>query len=112
MGSRKGIGLELVGIVSAPLVLLIWYWIMSGGLCGGRCHAGTTASNFYNFLGTSGELGIFGLLLIIFVPIFFLSVGRILGKTRGPSRREASEDESADETSRGSDVRENDDFRT
>ena len=86
MRSRKGIGLEVVGIVSALIVLLIWVAVSSASY---PRKVGTSWSNFLNF--TSSPQGqMFGAVLVAaMVLVLLLSATSILNKWLRGARREA-----------------------
>ncbi len=87
MGSRKGISLEVVGIVSALIVLLIWVVAVSSASYPRK--VGTSWSNFLNF--TSSPQGqMFGAVLVTaMVLVSLLSATSILNKWLRGARREA-----------------------
>ena len=62
MDARRGIGLELVGIVVALVVLLVWFAISSPVNYSGPREVGTSWSNFLNWVGSS-QGQIFGIIL-------------------------------------------------
>jgi len=53
-GHRTGIGLEVGGIVSALLVLFIWFGVLPNLRFSGETNVGSFASNFRNFLQSNG----------------------------------------------------------
>ena len=86
MRSRKGIGPEVVGIVSTLIVLLIWVAASSASY---PRQVGTSWSNFLNF--TSSPQGqMFGAVLVTaMVLVLLLSATSILNKWLRGARREA-----------------------
>jgi hypothetical protein len=89
LGSRKGIGFELLGIVSALLVLIAWFVISSAA---NNREWGTSWSNFLNSVGTSIG-GTFGILLVVtMVVILLFSGASIVRKRFGEAPQEPSKD--------------------
>jgi len=91
LGSRKGIGLEVVGIVSALLVLLIWFGVSSASNSYPREY-GTSWSNFLNWVGSS-QAKIFGVFLVGgMLLVLLLSVTSIGMKRLGARRKPLADD--------------------
>ena len=90
MGSRRGIGLEVVGILSALVVLLIWSAVQSASNSYPR-ECCTSWSNFLNWVGSS-QAKIFGVFLVGgMVLVLLLSIMSILRKWLFPEKREEEE---------------------
>ena len=86
LGFRRGIGLEVVGIASALLVLLIWFGISAASY---PREVGTSWSNFLNW-ARSPQGQIFGTVLITaMVLVLLLSATSMLNKGLRGARREA-----------------------
>ncbi len=89
MRSRKGIGLELVGIVSALIVLLIWLAISSSAYYGGL-------KNFQRWLGTSdGRFLSASISLAVVLVLLYLGIRvvRFLVNTEDAPPPETPDDE-------------------
>jgi amino acid transporter len=106
VGSRRGIRFEVVGVVSALIVLFIWASLQMAVACrrngscvesGSRLHGGAW-HNFLNWV-ESGQGQTFGVFLIgAMILILLFSVVNILGKRPGgTSNKNRARDEPSPE---------------